>query len=73
MSVGERGREATVENALSFCGQFGLTRRKAMATVNEMLVTVRNWRNLFAGFGISEREIRLLEPSFSQEILPKRK
>lgn len=66
MSVGERGREATIENALSHCGQFGLTRRNAQVTVKEMLSTMETWRNHFAKNGVSEKEISLLEPSFSK-------
>lgn len=66
MSVGERGREATLENALSLCGQFGFTRRNAQSTVNEMLSMLKTWRNHFAESGVSEKEISLLEPSFGQ-------
>jgi serine/threonine-protein kinase HipA len=66
MSVGERGREATIENALSLCGQFGLTRKNAQTTVNEMLSTLKTWRNHFAKNGVSKKEISLLEPSFCE-------
>lgn len=66
MSVGERGREATIENALSLCGQFGLTQKNGQATVNEMLGTLGSWQNRFAESGVSEKEISLLEPSFRQ-------
>ena len=65
MSVGERGREATIENALSLCGQFGLAGRNAQSTANEMLSTLKTWRKHFAECGVSEKEINLLEPSFS--------
>jgi len=64
MSVGERGRAATVENALSFCGQFGLSRHNALMTVNEVLEKTAKWREHFSDCGISEKEIHLLEPSF---------
>jgi serine/threonine-protein kinase HipA len=66
MSVGERGRVATLENALSLCGQFGLTSRNAQTTVNEMLSTLGTWRNHFEESGVSEKEISLLEPSFGK-------
>jgi serine/threonine-protein kinase HipA len=66
MSVGERGREANIENALSLCGQFGLSRQNAQATANEMLRKTAKWRKHFSDCGVPEREISLLEPSFRQ-------
>lgn len=64
MSVGERGRAATLENALSLCGQFGLSRRNALSIINEMLEVIRNRRQHFADYGVAEREIASLSPSF---------
>ncbi|OGV58504.1 MAG: hypothetical protein A2X45_17670 [Lentisphaerae bacterium GWF2_50_93] len=66
MSVGERGREATIDNALTLCGQFGLSRQNAQATINEMLKKTAKWRKHFSDCDVLEKEIKLLEPSFSR-------
>lgn len=66
MSVGEKGRKASLDNALSLCKQFGLSSRNASVIINEMLKKIRRWSLHFADSGIPKREIELLEPSFRQ-------
>jgi serine/threonine-protein kinase HipA len=63
MSVGKRGREASIDNALSACEQFGLTHNKAQAVIDEMFDVINNWQELFAKYGVSQQEIELLKPS----------
>jgi serine/threonine-protein kinase HipA len=68
MSVGERGREASLENALSRAGQFGLTGVEARGIVDRIGTTVRGWREHFAAVGCPETELRALEPSFADSV-----
>ncbi len=66
MSVGERGREASLKNALSRAVRFGLSEEKAKAVVKNLVETVRGWRDHFASIGCPDSEIRALAPSFTQ-------
>jgi len=63
MSVGEKGRLATIKNALSRCDQFGLSTQDAKKMVEELKEHTKNWKLLFEECGVSEREIQLLEAS----------
>lgn len=65
LSVGARGREASLENALSRAGRFGLSGEEAETVVDQLVETVRGWRGHFASVGCPEAEIRALEPSFT--------
>lgn len=67
MSVGARGREASLENALSRARRFGLSGKEAGAVVEQLVETVRGWRDHFAAVGCPEAEIRALEPSFTRQ------
>ena len=64
MTVGKQGRNATFDNALSNCGQFGLSQKQAKETIDAMTESIRNWKKIFAKCHLPEREIKLLEPSF---------
>jgi serine/threonine-protein kinase HipA len=66
MSVGKRGREATLENALSRAIRFGLSGEEASAVVIKLVETVRGWRDHFASIGCHDLEIRAMEPSFAR-------
>jgi serine/threonine-protein kinase HipA len=66
MSVGDRGREASLENAMSRAARFGLSREEAGAVVKKLVETVRGWRDHFAAVGCPDSEIRALEPSFER-------
>ncbi len=65
MTVGKQGRNATVDNALSNCEQFGLSQKQAKKIIDEITGITRNWKKVFAECCVAEREIKLLEPSFS--------
>ncbi len=64
MSVGEQGREATIENALSRAARFGYTMEGARSVVATLLPIIRDWRKHFEERGVSGRDIDLLAPSF---------
>jgi len=66
MSVGERGREASLKNVLSRAARFGLSEETARAVVKNLVETVRGWRDHFASVGCPDSEIRALAPSFAR-------
>jgi serine/threonine-protein kinase HipA len=66
MSVGARGREASLKNALSRARRFGLSGEEAGTVVEQLVETVRGWRDHFASVGCPEVEIRALEPSLAR-------
>jgi serine/threonine-protein kinase HipA len=66
LGVGLDGRTATLENALSDCGAFGLTAKEAAAVVREMRKAASSWRRTFAACGLTRRDQALLEPCFSE-------
>ena len=66
MSVGARGREASLDNALSQARRFGLSGEEAGTVVEKLQETVRGWRDHFAAVGCPEVEIRALEPSLAR-------
>lgn len=53
MTVGERGAESTVGNALSAAAQFWLTPQEALAEVRRVAQVVDGWQAHFASMGIS--------------------
>ena len=64
MGIGERGREASIENALSRGARFGLSEVEARSIIEELLEKIRGWREHFTRCGVSDQDIRLLAPSF---------
>ncbi|MBU0909242.1 MAG: HipA domain-containing protein [Proteobacteria bacterium] len=65
MSVGGQGREANLENALSHSSRFGLPTEAATEIVKHLITVTRNWREIYRRFGIDDRELDLLAPSFA--------
>jgi serine/threonine-protein kinase HipA len=53
---GQKGRLATLDNALSAAGQFGIRVTGAVAYINEIATVVREWRTCFAEFGVPQSE-----------------
>lgn len=66
MSVGKRGREASLENALSHAIRFGLSGEESRVVVEKLVEKVGGWRDHFASVGCSDSEIRALDPSFAR-------
>jgi serine/threonine-protein kinase HipA len=54
--VGAYGPASTIENALSQCGRFFLTREEAAIIVAEVKAVAANWRQMFAEAGVSETD-----------------
>ncbi len=69
MRVGERGVDSTLENALSACGQFGLTRAAAQREVRAVARIVGGWRTHFSDVGVSGGDIELLGEQIDRAFL----
>ncbi|PLX67096.1 MAG: hypothetical protein C0603_10570 [Denitrovibrio sp.] len=63
MALGEAGREATIENALSSCRLFGWkSREQAMEEcVRPMQQIFKDWSEFFESCGVSGEDIKMLE------------
>ncbi|WP_158228962.1 type II toxin-antitoxin system HipA family toxin [Chitinimonas sp. BJB300] len=57
LGVGLEGRLATLPNAMSRHGVFGLTRPQAIAIINRIANTVREWKNTFEASGVPSSDI----------------
>lgn len=57
MRVGTDEADATIDNALSLCTQFGLKRDAAVAQAREVARVVRRWTTHFANEGVSVRDL----------------
>ncbi|HHR6078209.1 TPA: type II toxin-antitoxin system HipA family toxin [Providencia alcalifaciens] len=64
LGVGELGKEATLNNALSWCERFGLNRNQAIDEINKIWLVVREWRNYFEDYGITGADIDAVELAF---------
>lgn len=56
IGVGAFGTASTIENALSQCGRFLLTRAEAMRIVLEVKDVAAGWRRVFADAGVSDAD-----------------
>ncbi|MDH3347415.1 MAG: HipA domain-containing protein [Desulfobulbaceae bacterium] len=66
MGIGEYGREAILENALSQAERFGLQKREAQEIIRRSSEIVRYWRDIFEECGVAGDQIDLLAPSFTR-------
>ncbi len=64
LGVGVSGRLATLDNALSSCGRFGLTNVAALKIIAQVWEKVREWRVYFEGYGVEEADITKVESAF---------
>lgn len=60
MRVGSDGADSTLANALSECGQFGLTKKEAEKDVRLVAGVVEHWRQRFREAGVSAADIDAL-------------
>ncbi len=65
MSIGDKGREALLVNAISQSEKFGLSKEKAEEIIIDVSKNARKWQEHFAGCKFTEEEIDTLQPSFS--------
>lgn len=59
MRVGEDEADSTLENALSQCTLFSLTRDQAVVELRLVAGIVARWKEHFASLGVSDRDIAL--------------
>ncbi|MBL8327472.1 MAG: HipA domain-containing protein [Rubrivivax sp.] len=66
---GERGRDATLDNAMTQCEAFGLLPAEAAAEVAQVIAVVDTWQAHFARAGVSARDIESLAERIDGEAL----
>jgi len=65
LGVGQKGRLATLDNALSAAGQFGLAPRDAASIIERIAGRTREWRVFFEGeLGIPASQCELVASAF---------
>lgn len=65
MALGERGREASLDNALSMSARFGLGREEAEKVVAKMCTCVARWEEHYRGHGLSAGDIEAIRGCFT--------
>lgn len=64
LCVGQKGRLATLDNALSGYARFGITRQDALEIIDRVWRVVREWRVRFESYGVVGREIEAIASAF---------
>jgi serine/threonine-protein kinase HipA len=64
LGVGMQGRLATIGNAMSMHGRFGLTQTSAAAIIDRIWTVVREWKTCFESYGVDGKQINLIAPAF---------
>ena len=67
MTIGTFGRTASIYNLLSQCERFGLTTEAARREIENVVATVRSWRDHFRACGVSAKDIEYIAPAFLPE------
>ena len=69
LSVGARGAESTLENALSELSEFGIKRPRAMALIQQVARAVEQWPRHFAQHGVCPADMAQLSASIDRDAL----
>ena len=64
LGVGQQGRLATLDNALSGYSRFGITLQDAHEIIDRVWRAVREWKTYFEGYGVPGGEIEKVAPAF---------
>jgi serine/threonine-protein kinase HipA len=67
MTVGTYGRSASIYNLLSQCERFGLPAEAAKKEIENIVATVRTWRDHFRACGVSEKDVDYMAQAFLPE------
>jgi serine/threonine-protein kinase HipA len=67
MTVGTYGRTASIYNLLSQCERFGLATEEARKEIENIVTTVRTWRDHFHACGVSEKDVDYMAPAILPE------
>ena len=63
LGIGAQGRLATLPNAISQHGVFGLTRPQALTIIERIAGVVREWKNIFEQAGVTGQDIDRISPA----------
>lgn len=66
MNIGDKGKEASLENALSTARYFNLSEREAKHIWAELISIVKHWEQHYKDCGVSEQDIDKLRHSLSR-------
>ncbi len=69
LSVGAKGAESTLVNALSELSEFGLIRPRALALIQEVARAVEQWPRHFAQQGVCPADMAQLSASIDRDAL----
>jgi hypothetical protein len=61
------GRTASVYNLLSQCERFGLTTEAARNEIEQLVPTLKTWRDHFRACGVSAKDTDYIAPAFLPE------
>ena len=64
LKVGQQGKLATLDNAMSGYAAFSLSRPEAVAVIAKICAQVAKWKSVFEEFGVQGRLIDTLAPAF---------
>lgn len=64
LGIGQQGRSATLDNAVSHHARFGLSHAEACHIIARLWRTVREWRVAFEGFGLPPATIEAAASAF---------
>ena len=64
LSVGQQGRLARLDNALTGAGRFGLLPPAAAAIIDRVVRAVRSWRDTFEQLGVAKRDCDQVATAF---------
>ena len=67
MTVGTYGRTASIYNLLSQCERFGLTAEAARKEIENVVASVRGWRDHFLACGVSKQDVEYMARAFLPE------
>ena len=67
MTIGTYGRTASVYNLLSQSERFGLRTEAARKEIENIVASVRNWRDHFLVCGVSAKDTEYIAPAFLPE------
>jgi serine/threonine-protein kinase HipA len=67
MTIGTYGRTASIYNLLSQCERFGLRTEAARKEIENIVATVKTWRDHFRACGVSAKDIEYIAPAFLPE------
>ena len=69
MRVGTEAGDSTLENALSMCPSFGLTRTKAASEIRQVIRAVSSWKEHFRKTGVTRGDVDALAEQIDRPFL----